>query len=170
VTSVLSSSAGATLVSTLGCKNADEVKLTELTVIVAEPGCEGQALHSDAEFQVLSARSHAEDDARVVTMFLPLHDILAEDRGPTLFVPNTHHPRCFPDNQWAPPTAAGAMSSRLRPESSSTEREVAVWFGPLYSGDLLLMQSTTWHRGGANTSNSARTTLAASFSSCTSDS
>jgi len=161
LTSVLSSPAGATVVSTLGCCNSDEVKLTELTVIVAEPGCEGQNMHSDAEFPIPCAESHSQEDALMITMFIPLHDILAEDQGPTWFVPNTHHPRCFPDGQWVPPASAVAMSNGLGSQSSS-----AVWFGPLYSGDMLLMQSTTWHRGGANTSDAARTILAASFCGC----
>ena len=70
--------------------------------------------------------------------------------GPTRFWPNTHAPRCFPDQIWVPPTASLAAERR------------SVWYA-LRAGDAVLMDACTWHRGGANTSGIRRALLAASF-------
>ena len=87
---------------------------------------------------------------RHVTLFLALHDIDDEAMGPTRFWPKTHAPRCFPDERWLPPTEA------LAAERSSC------WIA-LRAGDGVLMDSLTWHCGGANSSGRRRTMLSASF-------
>ena len=70
--------------------------------------------------------------------------------GPTRFWPNTHAPRCFPGEVWRPPTEL--LAANLR----------SVWYA-LHAGDAVLMDACTWHRGGANTSGTRRSLLAASF-------
>ena len=117
------------------------VELRELQVIVSEPGAAAQDVHSDSNWGT----------ERLVTMFIALHDVLDERMGPTRFWPNTHAPRCFPPScRWLPPTTSLAAERR------------SVWYA-LHAGDAVLMDACTWHRGGANTSGSRRTLLAASF-------
>ena len=130
--------AGAILVDTLG----RDAELRELQVIVSEPGAAAQDVHSDSNFDI-----HA---PRLVTVFIALHDLLDERMGPTYFWPHTHEPRCFPDEIWRPPTEL--LAANLR----------SVWYA-LRAGDGVLMDACTWHRGGANTSGTRRTLLAASF-------
>jgi ectoine hydroxylase-related dioxygenase (phytanoyl-CoA dioxygenase family) len=99
---------------------------------------------------VHSDSNYSEASSRLVTMFVALHDVLDERMGPTHFWPNTHKPRCFPGGVWFPPTASLAAERR------------SVWYA-LRAGDAVLMDACTWHRGGANTSGTRRTLLAASF-------
>jgi hypothetical protein len=134
----LAGEAGAILVSALG----RDAELREVQVIVSEPGAAAQDVHSDSNYDA--------DAPRLVTVFVALHDLLDERIGPTRFWPNTHAPRCFPDQIWVPPTASLAAERR------------SVWYA-LRAGDAVLMDACTWHRGGANTSGTRRTLLAASF-------
>ena len=113
-----------------------DAELRELQVIVSEPGAAAQDVHSDSNFDI-----HA---PRLVTVFIALHDLLDERMGPTRFWPNTHAP------PWRPPTEALALNLR------------SVWYA-LRAGDAVLMDACTWHRGGANTSETRRSLLAASF-------
>ena len=119
-----------------------DAELRELQVIVSEPGAAAQDVHSDSNWSA--------DAPRLVTAFVALHDLLDERMGPTYFWPHTHEPRCFPDEIWRPPTEL--LAANLR----------SVWYA-LRAGDAVLMDACTWHRGGANTSGSRRTLLAASF-------
>ena len=134
----LAGEAGALLVAALG----RDAELRELQVIVSEPGAAAQGVHSDSNWSA--------DAPRLVTMFVALHDLLDERMGPTHFWPNTHMPRCFPGEVWRPPTPS--LAANLR----------SAWY-PLRAGDAVLMDACTWHRGGANTSGTRRTLLAASF-------
>ena len=132
----LAGEAGALLVAALG----RDAELRELQVIVSEPGAAAQDVHSDSNWGT----------ERLVTMFIALHDVLDERMGPTRFWPNTHAPRCFPGEVWRPPTEL--LAANLR----------SVWYA-LHAGDAVLMDACTWHRGGANTSGTRRSPLAASF-------
>ena len=132
----LAGEAGAILVAALG----RDAELREVQVIVSEPGAAAQEVHSDSSWGA----------SRVITAFVALHDLLDERMGPTFFWPNTHAPRCFPGGVWLPPTASLAAERR------------SVWYA-LRAGDAVLMDACTWHRGGANTSGTRRTLLAASF-------
>ena len=132
----LAGEAGALLVAALG----RDAELRELQVIVSEPGAAAQDVHSDSNWGT----------ERLVTMFIALHDVLDERMGPTRFWPNTHAPRCFPGEVWRPPTEL--LAANLR----------SVWYA-LHAGDAVLMDACTWHRGGANTSGTRRSLLAASF-------
>ena len=135
----LAGEAGAILVEALG----RDAELREVQLIVSEPGAAAQDVHSDSNWSA--------DAPRLVTMFVALHDLLDERMGPTFFWPNTHEPRCFPPScRWLPPAASLAAERR------------SVWYA-LRAGDAVLMDACTWHRGGANTSGSRRTLLAASF-------
>ena len=135
----LAGEAGALLVAALG----RDAELREVQGIVSEPGAAAQDVHSDSNWSA--------DAPRLVTMFVALHDLLDERMGPTFFWPNTHEPRCFPPScRWLPPAA-----------SLAAERG-SVWYA-LHAGDAVLMDACTWHRGGANTSGTRRTLLAASF-------
>ena len=134
----LAGEAGALLVAAVG----RDAELREVQVIVSEPGAAAQDVHSDSNY--------SEASSRLVTMFVALHDVLDERMGPTHFWPNTHKPRCFPGGVWFPPTASLAAERR------------SVWYA-LRAGDAVLMDACTWHRGGANTSGTRRTLLAASF-------
>ena len=134
----LAGEAGAILVAALG----RDAELRELQVIVSEPGAAAQDVHSDSNYDA--------DAPRLVTAFVALHDLLDERMGPTFFWPNTHLPRCFPGGVWLPPTA------------SLTAERRSVWYAQR-AGDAVLMDGCTWHRGGANTSGTRRTLLAASF-------
>ena len=139
----LAGEAGALLVAALG----RDAELRELQVIVSEPGAAAQDVHSDSNYDA--------DAPRLVTVFVALHDVLDERMGPTRFWPNTHEPRCFPGGVWLPPTSLLA------------ERR-SVWYA-LRAGDAVLMDACTWHRGGANTSGSRRSLLAASFVEASTD-
>ena len=133
----LAGEAGALLLKTLG----RDAELREVQVIVSEPGAAAQEVHSDSSWGA----------SRVITAFVALHDLLDERMGPTFFWPNTHAPRCFPPGgAWLAPTASLAAERR------------SVWYA-LRAGDAVLMDACTWHRGGANTSETRRSLLAASF-------
>ena len=135
----LAGEAGALLVAALG----RDAELREVQVIVSEPGAGAQDVHSDSNYSA--------NAPRLVTMFVALHDLLDERMGPTYFWPNTHLPRCFPPScRWLAPTASLAAERR------------SVWYA-LRAGDAVLMDACTWHRGGANTSETRRSLLAASF-------
>ena len=116
-----------------------DAELRELQVIVSEHGAAAQDVHSDSSWGA----------SRVITAFVALHDVLDERMGPTHFWPQTHAA------PWLPPTEALALNLR------------SVWYA-LRAGDAVLMDACTWHRGGANTSETRRSLLAASFvaSSC----
>lgn len=135
---VLSGNAGAILVDALG----RDAEICELSVIRSSPGAASQDWHSDSEWSATGPQLR--------TMFFALHGILEETMGPTRFCPNTHAPRYFPDERWIPPTPARVAE---RP---------SVWFA-LNAGDAVLMDSFTWHCGGANTSERPRTLLAVTF-------
>ena len=111
-----------------------DAELRELQVIVSEPGAAAQDVHSDSSWGA----------SRVITAFVALHDVLDERMGPTHFWPQTHAA------PWLPPTEALALNLR------------SVWYA-LRAGDAVLMDACTWHRGGANTSETRRSLLAASF-------
>ena len=132
----LAGEAGALLVAALG----RDAELREIQVIVSEPGAAAQDVHSDSSWGA----------SRVITAFVALHDVLDERMGPTFFWPNTHLPRCFPGGVWLPPTA------------SLTAERRSVWYAQR-AGDAVLMDACAWHCGGANTSGTRRTLLAASF-------
>ena len=133
----LAGEAGALLVAAVG----RDAELRELQIIVSEPGAAAQDVHSDGNWGA----------SRLVTMFIALHDVLDERMGPTYFWPSTHAPRCFPPScRWLAPTASLAAARR------------SVWYA-LHAGDAVLMDACTWHRGGANTSGTRRSLLAASF-------
>jgi hypothetical protein len=133
----LAGEAGALLVAAVG----RDAELRELQIIVSEPGAAAQDVHSDSNWGA----------SRLVTAFVALHDVLDERMGPTYFWPSTHAPRCFPPScRWLAPTASLAAARR------------SVWYA-LHAGDAVLMDACTWHRGGANTSGTRRTLLAASF-------
>ena len=117
-----------------------DAELRELQVIVSEPGAAAQDVHSDSNWSA--------DAPRLVTMFVALHDLLDERMGPTRFWPSTHAP------PWRPPTEALAAERR------------SVWYA-LRAGDAVLMDACTWHRGGANTSETRRSLLAATFVTAT---
>ena len=134
----LAGEAGALLVAAVG----RDAELRELQVIVSEPGAAAQDVHSDSNYDA--------DAPRLVTVFVALHDLLDERMGPTHFWPHTHEPSGFPSGVWLPPTASLAAERR------------SVWYA-LRAGDAVLMDACTWHRGGANTSGTRRTLLAASF-------
>ena len=136
----LAGEAGVILVEALG----RDAELRELQLIVSEPGAAAQEVHSDSNWSA--------DAPRLVTMFVALHDLLDERMGPTFFWPNTHAPR--EGEIWRPPTASLAAERR------------SVWYA-LRAGDAVLMDACTWHRGGANTSGSRRTLLAATFVAAT---
>ena len=121
-----------------------EAQLSELTAITSEPGAAEQAFHSDTNWNAT--------DARRLTVFIALHDLLDEALGPTSFVPRTHAPHCFPDDRWLPPTTARFAGHH------------AIWFA-LRAGDAILFDPCTWHRGGANASiaGERRTLLAVTF-------
>ena len=57
-------------------------ELCELTAIASQPGAAAQELHSDDTWSA--------EHARLVTMFLTLHDVGEERAGPTWFIPDTH--------------------------------------------------------------------------------
>ena len=134
----LAGEAGALLVAALG----RDAELREVQLIVSEPGAAAQDVHSDSNWSA--------DAPRLVTMFVALHDLLDERMGPTFFWPNTHLPRCFPGGVWLAPTASLAAERR------------SVWYAQR-AGDAVLMDACAWHCGGANTSGTRRTLLAASF-------
>ena len=138
IRTLLSGDVGNILLQTLG----PDAELFELTTITSEPGSAAQPMHSDGMWSATLPR--------IITVFLALHDVLDERMGPTRFCLMTHVPRCFPDGRWMPPTEANVAEERQ------------VWFR-LQAGDAVLMDSTTWHCGGANTSDQRRTLLAASF-------
>ena len=133
----LAGEAGALLVAALG----RDAELREVQLIVSDPGAAAQDVHSDSSWGA----------SRVITAFVALHDVLDERMGPTYFWPSTHAPRCFPPScRWLAPTASLAAERR------------SVWYAQR-AGDAVLMDGCTWHRGGANTSGTRRTLLAASF-------
>ena len=134
----LAGEAGALLLAALG----RDAELREVQLIVSEPGAAAQDVHSDSNWSA--------DAPRLVTMFVALHDLLDERMGPTFFWPNTHLPRCFPGGVWLAPTASLAAERR------------SVWYAQR-AGDAVLMDACAWHCGGANTSGTRRTLLAASF-------
>mmetsp|Transcript_5030 Transcript_5030/g.9633 ORF Transcript_5030/g.9633 Transcript_5030/m.9633 type:complete len:243 (+) Transcript_5030:65-793(+) len=111
----------------------------EITVIRGLPGADAQEWHADS--------SWSSSSPKMITMFLALHDVVEESMGPTWFVSNTHRPACFDDDVWIPPTP------------SLVEERGPVWF-ELNGGDGVLMESTCWHRGGANSGTSTRMLLA----------
>ena len=141
-------SVGCILTEVLG----ENAELSALSVIRSEPGCAAQSFHSDSEY--------CDSNPRICTVFLVLHDILEETLGPTEFYANTSSPCHFENNIWVPPTPDNIQ---LKLRSHSNTSYTRLWFGPLYQGDAVLMDSCTWHRGGANTSNEMRTILAISF-------
>ena len=134
----LSGGAGAVLLEYLG----RDAELFELTAITSTPGAAAQEMHSDGMWSATGARQ--------VTMFIALHDI-DERMGPTQFCPSTHHPRCFPSERWLPPS-----------EALVAEMGGGTCF-EMRAGDAVLMDSLTWHSGGANTSDRRRTLLSATF-------
>ena len=137
--SLLSGSAGTLLENLLG----NNAVLREATAIISQPGVTSQAFHSDGNWDSLGPR--------VITVFLALHDIFDEIMGPTRFCPKTHKPSCFLEKKWIPPTEQLALGRN------------PTWF-KLSAGDAILMDSTTWHCGSANTSsNKNRTLLSFSF-------
>ena len=140
----LAGEAGAILAAAVG----RDAVLRELQVIASEPGAAAQDVHSDSNYDA--------DAPRLVTAFIALHDVLDERMGPTRFWPSTHAPRCFPGEVWRPPTEL--LAANLR----------SVWYA-LRAGDAVLMDACTWHRGGANTSGTRRSLLAASFVEASAD-
>eukprot|EP00928_Gymnodinium_smaydae_P089223 TRINITY_DN73211_c0_g1_i1.p1 TRINITY_DN73211_c0_g1~~TRINITY_DN73211_c0_g1_i1.p1 ORF type:complete len:267 (-),score=36.10 TRINITY_DN73211_c0_g1_i1:20-820(-) len=121
-----------------------DAELRECTVIAAEPSATAQDLHSDGDW---GGRA-----PRVVTLFIALHDILDEAMGPTHYCPETQAPRCFSGGKWMSP---------MDPQAHSREA-VPVWF-QLHAGDVIIMEQTCWHFGGANTSDKRRILLCATF-------
>jgi hypothetical protein len=136
---LLSGPVGRVVAETVG----DRAKLTGMLFIASDQGSKAQDIHRDGDYGAALPK--------IVTLFVALHDILDEGMGPTRFIPRTHAPCCFPDGQWLPPT----------PQNGVHERET-MWF-PLEAGDTVVMESTLWHAGGANTSTRKRILLSLSF-------
>lgn len=134
----LSGNVGSILLNTVG----RDAELCSFSAIISEPGAQAQAIHSDADWN--------ETAPRIITMFLALHDILDEAMGPTRFCPATHTPQCFPGERWLPATGTNVADRS------------SIWFA-LNAGDAVLMDSTLWHCGGANTSERRRMLLSVSF-------
>ena len=142
-------------------------ELQELTVIVSEPGARAQPVHSD------NTHSAAAADPRLVTVFIPLHDIPDHSLGPTRFWPETHAPACFRDGKWIPPDATAELGledtldggeKRRVPVRDGAEKSVerkrkSTSFLPLRAGDAVLMDPLTWHCGGANATEAQQRTL-----------
>merc|ERR1719203_2574707 len=145
----LASPAGEILVEAVG----RDAEMVEMAAIISDPGATAQAIHSDSCWSATSPR--------LITVFLALHDILDEVLGPTRFCPGTQNPSCFPEGAgWlAPPDAY----TQPHPQAEAKLAEVPpVWFA-MNAGDAVLMESTTWHLGGANTSEQRRSLLSFSF-------
>lgn len=146
--SIIGGLAGDVLSAALGPHAA----LHELTAITSEPGATEQPLHADACWSAGAPR--------LVTVFLALHDVLDKSMGPTRFCPFTHSPSCFPGGVWLPPPDA---YSRPHPHAAQKLAEnPPAWYG-LRRGDAVLMDSTSWHGGGGNSSGRNRSILSFSF-------
>ena len=135
---ILSGPVGSAIAECLG----EDSTLTGLLFIVSEKGAAAQAVHSDGDWGA--------NVPKIITMFVAPADIQDENMGPTRFFPATHKPSCFDGGQWIPPTP-----------TSVSGREDA-WF-PLRAGDTVMMESTLYHAGGANTSEKKRVLLSFSF-------
>lgn len=133
MSALLSGEIGKAILTSLGSL----CELVETTIIVSENGALAQDLHSDSDYA---------QKQRMFTVFVPLHDIRDVRRGPTRFVPRTHNPRCFKGGVWYPPSR-GLDVEKVKEREEKSE----LWF-PLDAGDAVVMDSCTWHRGGANTS------------------
>lgn len=148
-------SIGSTIAACLG----DEAVLCELSCLVSEKGSIAQNAHADTPNDSLATDALAlaltdaaigapmERPRRLLTAFVALQDIGA-DMGPTLIWPNTH---------------------------TTTFHDAVLLDGPdvflstvgvhmdLAAGGAALMDSRTWHCGGANSSDAPRCVLVASF-------
>ena len=120
----------------------EDSALTGLLFIISENGAASQDVHSDGNWGA--------DIPKVITMFFAPADIQDENMGPTRFFPATHAPSCFDGGEWLPPTSDLLVG-----------RE-EVWI-PLKAGDTVMMESTLYHAGGANTSEKKRVLLSFSF-------
>ena len=121
-------SVGCILTEILG----ENAELSALSVIRSEPGCAAQSFHSDSDY--------CDSKPRISTFFLAVHDILEETLGPTEFYANTSSPSHFENGIWVPPTPDN-IQIKLR--SYSNTSYTRLWFGPLYQGDAVLMDSCT---------------------------
>ena len=140
---ILSGRVGGTIAECLG----EDSALTGLLFIVSEKGAAAQAVHSDGDWGA--------DIPKIITMFFAPADIQNENMGPTRFFPATHTPSCFNGGEWIPPTPTNVSGKE------------AVWI-PLQAGDTVMMESTLYHAGGANTSEKKRVLLSFSFTQPTS--
>jgi len=151
--SALSSSAGKILLRTLG----RDAEISKITMITSEPGSGLQYLHSDACW--------SESGPRLISMFLALEDI-KEDMGMTRFYADTYAPHCFPGGKWLPPPDE---YSHPHPEAVEilqvhhNNKNCSPVSYELQAGDCVLMDSTTWHRGGNNISDRRRSILTIAF-------
>lgn len=114
-----------------------DARLVELSVLIALPGADAQPPHPDA------AGSGDPDEARLITVFVPLADITPE-RGPLEVWPGSH---------------AGPGKPASRDELAG--RPARPMTGP--AGMAILMDARTWHRGQANTGPLPRPVFYASF-------
>lgn len=124
-----------------------DAELCELSALVADPGAAAQALHPDTQI------APGNDHAGLCTAFLALQDV-DPSMGPTEVCPRSHG-------------AAAHAALSADPRLGDAPRAADDW-GPaqpalLSAGDVLLMDSRAWHRGGANTSQARRVLLYLTF-------
>jgi len=114
-------------------------RLVELSALTSFPGAKAQQEHPDSRFG-------DPDTARMWTVFVSLADISAA-MGPLSVWPGTHRSRFYEHEE-------------LRREVVSADREVALC---VPQGSAVIMDSRTWHRGGANRSSASRPVFYLSF-------
>ena len=93
----------------------------------------------------------------MLVCFLALHDIIAS-HGPTFFAPESHRAdfRAAVEAAWEPVAGTSVARKKLRAQQPLCR--------PLLSaGDCVLMDSATYHSGGANVSSERRILFHFSF-------
>eukprot|EP00192_Tetraselmis_astigmatica_P020724 CAMPEP_0117654604 /NCGR_PEP_ID=MMETSP0804-20121206/3832_1 /TAXON_ID=1074897 /ORGANISM="Tetraselmis astigmatica, Strain CCMP880" /LENGTH=300 /DNA_ID=CAMNT_0005460895 /DNA_START=212 /DNA_END=1111 /DNA_ORIENTATION=- len=111
--------------------------LCELSALCVDPGAAAQQLHPDTRIVP------GQDQAGLITAFMALQDI-TPDMGPTEVLLRSH---------------TAEVHQTLSASSISAASLALVQPVPLQAGDVLLMDSRLWHRGGANTSSQRRSLM-----------
>lgn len=111
----------------------------EMGVVISHPGAASQIAHRDSNFLFGGLDMEIELPPFAMTMLVPLLDV-SLDMGPTEFWPGSH---------------------RLRDEASITADPPSRT--ALSAGSVVLVDSRTFHRGGANLSGPVRPTVYVSF-------